>query len=170
MSSEASKTPETDAIWNKIIESGCSLLSKEHRDACAEAAKNGIENLERERDEARKALAEADDRDTKQIDYVAQLCARIDELENRRVNLAAELIEFEQNTRITINQLRIRVAELEKLLKRWLPFGEFNAPTPSHNGPCGPESCCDAGCMDAAIASVLIQETRQAIDSAKGEK
>ena len=53
------------------------------------------------------------------------------------------------------------VAELKVSLKEMTEIAEHCAPVPGHEGSCGPESMCDAQCMDAAHCGQAIRKAQR---------
>ena len=63
----------------------------------------------------------------------------------------------------------IRAApELLAALKALLPFAHDAVPPRGHEGPCGPESGCDAICMEVASRAEILQAAHRAIARAEG--
>ena len=58
--------------------------------------------------------------------------------------------------------------ELLEACKEALPFIADSYPPPVHDGPCTPESGCDAGCMELAAIARVVWKIKSAIAKAEG--
>jgi len=57
-----------------------------------------------------------------------------------------------------------RVALLESALMDMIAIAEHCAPSPAHEGSCGPWSSCDGQCVDAANCAQMIRSARSLLN------